>query len=117
MGPRTNYAPPPQSVEGVDFRGVEKFHGLAERIAREWDGEARFVNRLGSFCLLIRKEAWRAVGPWDEDFSPGTFDDDDYCRRVVNTNYRLAMAEDVFVFHFGCRTFLGMGITGGIGMN
>ncbi|MFP4171491.1 MAG: glycosyltransferase [Candidatus Hydrogenedentota bacterium] len=112
VGPRTNYAPSPQYMEGVDFRGAEKFHALAQRIAREWNGGARFVNRLGSFCLLIREETWRAVGPLDEDFSPGTFDDEDYCRRVVNANYRLAMAEDVFVFHFGCRTFLGMGITG-----
>jgi len=111
-GPRSNYAASPQGVEGVDFRGVESFHGFAQRIAQEWDGEAHFVNRLGSFCLLIREETWRAVGPLDEDFSPGLFDDEDYCRRAVNAGYRLAMTEDVFVFHFGCRTFLGMGITG-----
>ena len=35
----------------------------------------------------------------DEQFVPGFFEDDDYCLRLGQAGYRIACAEDVFVYH------------------
>ena len=62
--------------------------------------------------MFIREEAVDKVGPFDESFGPGNFEDDDYCLRMRQAGYRLRIARDAFVFHYGSRTFLGMGIVG-----
>jgi hypothetical protein len=52
------------------------------------------------------------VGVFDERFKIGDFEDDDYCARVRDAGYGLAVAQDCFVYHHGGRTFSGMGLEG-----
>ena len=40
----------------------------------------------------------------------GLFDDDDLAERARRAGFELAVAHDLFVHHFGSRTFLGNGI-------
>ncbi|MEA3366167.1 MAG: hypothetical protein U9Q79_11065, partial [Candidatus Hydrogenedentes bacterium] len=80
--------------------------------AREHTGAFQEVDRLVGFCLLIREQTVQKVGRFDESFGIGNFEDDDYCLRMRQAGYRLRIAQDAFVFHYGSRTFLGMGIVG-----
>lgn len=57
------------------------------------------------FCLLISREAIDRVGLLDERFGLGNFEDDDYCRRAEAAGFRLVIARDAFVHHFGHRSF------------
>jgi hypothetical protein len=50
------------------------------------------------------------VGGFDERFGLGFFDDDDLCVRALQAGFRLLVAQDVFVHHFGSRTFTALGI-------
>jgi tetratricopeptide (TPR) repeat protein len=67
------------------------------------------VERVVGFCMLIRDTAFADAGALDESFGIGNFEDDDYCLRVRKAGYRVCIAEDCFVFHYGSRTFSGLG--------
>ncbi|WP_424682119.1 glycosyltransferase [Frateuria sp. YIM B11624] len=69
------------------------------------DYTARHVGQLtplrtaAFFCVMMRREVYEKVGPLDEAFGIGFFEDDDYCRRVDQAGWSIACAEDVFVHH------------------
>src|SRR5262249_10405521 len=46
----------------------------------------------------------------DERFGLGFFDDDDLSVKVLRAGYKLHVALDVFIHHFGSRTFAGLGV-------
>jgi len=51
-----------------------------------------------------RERVWSLVGPWDERFRYGMYEDDDYCRRVREAGLKLAVNTGVFIRHLGSRT-------------
>jgi GT2 family glycosyltransferase len=51
------------------------------------------------FCVMFSRETYEAIGPLDEAFGRGFFEDDDYCRRVEQLGLTINCAEDVFIHH------------------
>jgi GT2 family glycosyltransferase/glycosyltransferase involved in cell wall biosynthesis len=62
-------------------------------------------QRLVFFCAMVRRSLWLELNGLDEAYSPGNFEDDDFCLRARLAGYRLAVARNVFVFHHSGRTF------------
>ncbi|HMO35364.1 MAG TPA: hypothetical protein PKA06_04920, partial [Gemmatales bacterium] len=69
------------------------------------------VERLSGFCLLIPKPVLQSVGLLDERFGLGFFEDDDWGIRVRQAGYRLLIALDTYIHHWGSQTFRGLGIS------
>ncbi|MCX6743532.1 MAG: glycosyltransferase [Candidatus Parcubacteria bacterium] len=44
------------------------------------------------------------IGLLDEQFSPGNFEDDDFCLRAIEAGFKLGIAQDVFIHHEGSAT-------------
>jgi GT2 family glycosyltransferase len=109
VGPVTNCASDPQQIL-VDYQDLNGLPAFAARLRQEKAGRALHVDRLTGFCLLVRREVFEQVGGFDEQFGLGFFDDDDLCVRAREAGFQLLVAEDVFVHHFGNRTFRGLGI-------
>jgi GT2 family glycosyltransferase len=110
VGPMSNYAAPPQLVGEVGYRDLEEMQRFARRWRDERRGQWFTVNKLSGFCLLLRREVYEAVGGLDERFGLGFFDDDDLAVRAQQAGFELAVAYDLFIHHFGSRTFVGSGI-------
>lgn len=58
------------------------------------------VARLSGFCMLIRKEAFEAIGGFDEAFVGGGFEDWDFSQRLRDAGWRLQVDRRVHVHHF-----------------
>src|SRR5262249_36742489 len=100
---------PPQQVS-VAYQDLGGLDAFAARRRQEYAGKALRVERLSGFCLLARREALTKIGGFDERYELGFFDDDDLCAKAREAGFGLLVAQDVFVHHFGSRTFAGLGI-------
>lgn len=68
------------------------------------------ATTLSGLCLLLRRPALDEVGPFDERFGHGNFEDDDLCLRLRLAGHRLAIARRAFVHHEGHATFRELGL-------
>ena len=109
-GPMSNYAAPPQLVEEVPYRGVADMHRFARQWREQHLGKWFHAPKLSGFCLLMKRDVYDAIGGLDERFGIGFFDDDDLAERARRAGFELAVAHDLFVHHFGSRTFAGNGV-------
>lgn len=89
VGPLTDHMAPPGQV-------VKRFRPPA-------GPELRDAAFLGGFCFLMRREALERAGFLDERFVWG-WEDMDYCLRLRQAGWRLALARHLFVKHPGSRT-------------
>ncbi|WP_371364170.1 hypothetical protein SRRS_50070 [Sporomusa rhizae] len=104
VGPVTNSCSNFQSIP-CEYSSVEEMIRFARQVNNSnpelWEDRARLVG----YCMLIKAEIIKEVGLFDEAFSPGNFEDDDYCLRIRKAGYRLVLCRDSFVHHFGSVSF------------
>ena len=75
---------------------------LAESSARLYPE----IPLLNGFCLLIRREVIDAIGYFDEEaFGLGYGEENDYCLRARSAGWRLALADDAYIFHAQSRSY------------
>jgi len=125
VGPMSNYAAPPQLVECVPYRigpkkagrlegrhgasaalvDVEAVNQFALEMQEKHRGKCEGAERLGGFCMLIKREALLRIGPLDPWTDLSLFDSDILSSKARQAGYQLACCKDVFIHHFGVRTF------------
>ena len=72
----------------------------------------RQTERLVGFCLAMKREVPDRIGLLDERFTPGHYEDDDYCYRARIAGFRLMIAGEASVYHQGSKSFGSEGETG-----
>ncbi|WP_338143354.1 glycosyltransferase family 2 protein [Paenibacillus whitsoniae] len=101
VGPVTNYASGRQRLR-------ERFTTIDRMTAKYNEANPKRwleTKRLIGMCLLFKRELLEKIGYLDERFSPGHFEDDDYCYRARLHGYRLSIAGDCFIYHKGSVSF------------
>ncbi len=103
VGPCSNVAPGAQRVD-IPYASIDGLEEFAAKHGESHRGIIQEVKLLGGFCLMIRWTVFQCVGPFDEEFGIGTFDDYDFCCRAGKAGYRAAIAKDAFIHHVGSVT-------------
>lgn len=69
--------------------------------------EAPYVNKanLVGFALLLKRTVLEKTGYLDERFSPGNFEDNDICLRIILGGYRNVLCKNSFIIHWGSKSF------------
>jgi GT2 family glycosyltransferase/tetratricopeptide (TPR) repeat protein len=107
VGPRSDNVSGNQKAMAVpdpeeDPRGFIEF---AQAWRASHGGQTSETGRLVGFCLAVRTSSFRALGGFDERFEIGGFEDDDLCRRLLQSKLRLLIAHGSFVHHRGHASF------------
>jgi len=80
-------------------RTPQEVFTAARRYSFQRSGKTLPLHNAAFFCVMFPRRVYEAVGPLDEQFVPGFFEDDDYCLRVRDKGWAIGCAEDVFVYH------------------
>jgi GT2 family glycosyltransferase len=96
-----------QGDENARYADIAGLYSYAEERSRKFAEKAFRYPMIPSMAMLVKRQVFDRIGLFDETFSPGNFDDDDFCVRALHADFDLVIAEDAFVHHFGSRTFGG----------
>jgi GT2 family glycosyltransferase len=82
----------------VDYYALERFIAHIDNSEHSFFTAANMGGNAYSF-LLIKQQAYKQLGPFDERFYPAYFEDNDYERRRLLAGYYLEAVPDVIVHH------------------
>lgn len=105
VGPMTNIISGVQQDATAWYVSLEQMKRHAAMTTKLYSGVLYPTDRLRFFCVLLTKRVLETLGGLDEQFRPGNYEDDDYCLRAQLGGFKIVIARDVFIHHFGSQSF------------
>ena len=84
---------------------IDQIRMYADEWYKLWNNSTTETDFLGFFCVCLTRKLVESVGLLDERFFPGSYEDDDYCIRILNHGFKMFIARDVFLHHWGSQSF------------
>lgn len=100
VGPVSNFVSGQQRIP-ASYTNIPEMEAFAETHAQHNANVCIEVRRVVGFCMLVGRKVLEDIGPFDERYGLGNFEDDDLCLRALGKGYRIFIAADSFVHHFG----------------
>jgi GT2 family glycosyltransferase len=109
VGPVTNYASGSQQVN-YPFEDLAEFQRIASQVNRSDSSKWRRVERIVGICFVFKRSLMETIGLLDERFSPGHYEDDDFCLRTRMHGFSLIVCHDSLIYHEGSASFKREGV-------
>jgi GT2 family glycosyltransferase len=98
VGPVTNNIGNEARID-IHYDSMDDMVPQSLLFTRRHVGKLLPMRTLAFFCVMMPRSTYERIGPLDEAFGRGFFEDDDYCRRIEAAGLEIACAEDVFIHH------------------
>ncbi|WP_069998731.1 glycosyltransferase family 2 protein [Cellulosilyticum sp. I15G10I2] len=89
----------------LPYNSLDEMQHMARKYNKSnpnlWEERLKLVT----YTCLFRTDLQKAIGGFDEAFNPGAYDDDAISFRIRRAGYKLILAMDTYVHHFGSVTF------------
>lgn len=99
LGDRNNLS---TGSAALDLCALDRF---AEERRRAWLGDVVESEFLSYYCVLFTRRVVETLGLLDTRFFPGAYEDDDYCLRTLQHGFKMYVARDVYIHHWGSASF------------
>ena len=63
------------------------------------------INNASGFFMAVRRELFDKYGLFDEIYSPGYYEETDFCMRILEQGHRVVVHKGLFIFHQGWGSF------------
>ncbi len=109
VGPRSNSISGPQYLP-CSYQTIEEYAALAEQLSQSNKGRSFAVDRMVGMCYIMKKKVFERVGGVDPELPTNGrdggygFSDDDLSVRLRLAGYRMLVADDVLIHHYGSKT-------------
>jgi GT2 family glycosyltransferase len=108
IGPVTNNIGNEARID-INYKDMAEMAVAARRYTSAHARQLLSPRVVAFFCAAMPRAVYEKVGPLDETYGLGFFEDDDYCRRIREAGYSVAIADDVFVHHHLSASFQKLG--------
>ena len=98
IGPGTNRTCNEAQID-LNYQTWTEYQDAARRLSRKHEGEQFPIRMPMMFCTGFRRDFYEKVGPLDEQYEVGMFEDEDYALRAKAAGYRVAWTPEVYVHH------------------
>ena len=105
VGPMASFVSGPQKVNPFPGSTYEELCSWSENFHSRCSAAPSLLHRLVFFSFLASTSIISDVGLLNEIFTPGNFEDDDYCLRAIQAGYHLYYIPSIYVHHYGHTTF------------
>lgn len=109
VGPISNEVSGVQKDKDANYESIDEMYRYANTVKEKNKNKVIQFPRVAFLCTLIKREVIDRIGGLDERFSPGNFEDDDFCLRAQLAGYKTIIAQDVFIHHYGSKSFKAEG--------
>lgn len=96
--------------------GMQQAEAAPDTYNKDWSENGRAGVKdppempvLVSFAMMIRKDALKAVGLFDERYEPGMGEDYDYVLQLRKAGWKCIVGKSIWIKHKGSQTFGKMG--------
>jgi|WetSurMetagenome_2_1015567.scaffolds.fasta_scaffold02216_10 GT2 family glycosyltransferase/ubiquinone/menaquinone biosynthesis C-methylase UbiE len=109
VGPISNEVSGVQKDKEANYKTIDEMHVYAASVKEKNRNSVMQFPRVAFLCTLIKREVINIIGGLDERFTPGNYEDDDYCLRAQLAGFKTVIAQDVFIHHYGSKSFKAEG--------